>query len=69
MGIFMKKLSSNLSQEGEVISLSDYTNLLIGRQVLSIKQRDLYQSKTINLKIDEVKQLYEILGGILDGNT
>ena len=66
MGIFMKKLSSNLSEEGEVIPLSDYTNLFVGKQVLSIKQRDLYQSKTINLKIYEVRQLYEILGGILD---
>lgn len=65
----MSKTSNILSEEGEVISLSDFTQVLMGRQVMSIKQRDLYQSKLVTLKYDEVVGLYEILKEVLDEGT
>lgn len=62
----MKKTSSTLFEEGEVIPLSNSTQVLMGKQVMSIKQRDLYQSKLVTLKYDEVVDLYKILKEVLD---
>ena len=61
----MSKTSNSLSEEGEVIPLSESTQVLMGRKVLQIKQRDLYQSKLITLKYEEVEDLYRILKGVL----
>ena len=60
----MNKTSNSLSEEGEVIPLSESTQVLMGRKVLQIKQRDLYQSKLITLKYEEVEDLYRILKGV-----
>lgn len=64
--IIMNRTSKVLSEEGEVVALSDFTQVLIGKQVISIKQRDLYQSKLVTLKYEEVVDLYEILKGVME---
>lgn len=61
----MSKISNNLSEEGEIIPLSDFTQALIGRGVLQIKQRDLYQSKFVTLKYEEVEELYQLLKEVM----
>lgn len=54
----MNKTSNSLSEEGEVIPLSNFLSALIGHEVITIRE---CTGKQINLSVDECRALHSVL--------